>query len=171
MPNAQTSIPSYYEVLQVARDAPAGDIRTAYRRMAQRYHPDKSPDNKYAPKVMAHLNKAYEVLSDPARRQKHDLWIERKQAQRAQPREPSKAGGSLSRPAPLPELEQRVTRWPWYLLFATISFAVASIGAVAYRSLLPARTSPGMGNPSQSGQLSKSAGAAKAPHLSRQASR
>lgn len=126
-------VPSYYDILQVPRDAPAQDIRHAYRRMAQRYHPDKSPDNQYAPRVMAHLNKAYEILSDPARREKHDRWLARKEAQGTR-------AGSLSRPAPLPGLqEERVARWPWYLLFATISCAVLSFGTVAYKSALTAR--------------------------------
>lgn len=136
--NVRATVPTYYDILQIGRDAPAGDIRAAYRRMAQRYHPDKSPDNPYAPRVMAHLNKAYEVLSDPQRREKHDRWIARKEALRAGQAQPGT--GRLSRPAPLPQLQERLPRWPWYLLFATISCAVLSIGTVAYRSALPARS-------------------------------
>jgi curved DNA-binding protein CbpA len=125
----RAQVPSYYDILQVPPDAPAGDIRAAYRRMAQRYHPDKSPDNRFAPRVMANVNKAYEVLSDPAQREEHDRWIERK-LNGAQALHP------LSRPTPLPDLPARSTRWPWYLLFATISFAVVAIGTVVYKTEL-----------------------------------
>ncbi|MBX3655344.1 MAG: J domain-containing protein [Ramlibacter sp.] len=130
----QASVPSYYDILQVARDAPADDVRAAYRRLAQRYHPDKSPDNSHAPRVMANLNKAYEVLSDPAQREEHDQWIARHAARKS-----ARTGlkTRMSRPAPLPDLQQRATRWPWYLLFATISCAVAAVGTVAFKSALP----------------------------------
>lgn len=124
-------IPSYYDVLNVPRNAQVGDIRHAYRRMAQRYHPDKSPDNQYAPQVMAHLNKAYEVLSDPNTRQEHDRWL----AQTEAPQRP--------RPTIATTVSaQYISRWPWYLLFATISCAVVAIGTVAYKAALPARPAP-----------------------------
>ncbi|MBX3588151.1 MAG: J domain-containing protein [Ramlibacter sp.] len=137
----RASVPSYYDILKVAPDAPADDVRAAYRRMAQRYHPDKSPDNSYAPRVMANLNKAYEVLSDPVQREEHDRWIAR-ESHADRPRTGLRT--RLSRPAPLPDLQQRVTRWPWYLLFATISCAVAAVGTVAYKTVLPARTGMSM---------------------------
>ena len=143
----RTSVPSYYDILQVARDAPAGDIRVAYRRMAQRYHPDKSPDNRFAPRVMANLNKAYEVLSDPAQREQHDQWIARKEA----PADPAlRPAGRLSRPAPLPELPERASRWPWVLLFGTICCAVAAVGTVLFKTELsskPARIASAVSAP------------------------
>lgn len=128
------STPSYYDILQVARDAKPGDIRVAYRRMAQRYHPDKSPDNRFAPRVMANVNKAYEVLSDPDRRQQHDDWI----AARESPDPSLRPAGRLSRPAPLPELRAQ-RRWPWVLLFGTICVSVAAVGTVLYKTELSAR--------------------------------
>ncbi len=131
-----SSVPSYYDILQVARDAPAADIRVAYRRMAQRYHPDKSPDNRFAPRVMANLNKAYEVLSDPSRREQHDQWIASKESHADPALRPA---GRLSRPAPLPELPARSTRWPWVLLFGTICCAVAAVGTVLYKTELSSK--------------------------------
>lgn len=101
--------------------------------MAQRYHPDKSPDNRYAPRVMANVNKAYEVLSDPAQREGHDRWIRRQEATRPAP------GSRMSRPAPLPQLQARGKRWPWYLLFATIACAVLAFGLVAFKSELASK--------------------------------
>lgn len=130
------STPTYYDILQVARNAQAEDIRVAYRRMAQRFHPDKSPDNRFAPRVMANLNKAYEVLSDPARREQHDQWIARKETP---PCDSVRPAGRLSRPAPLPELPRRTARWPWVLLFGTICCATAAVGTVLYKTELSAR--------------------------------
>lgn len=61
----------YYGLLGVARDAGADDIKTAYRRLARRYHPDvsKEPD---AAARMSEVNEAYAVLSDPERRAAYD---------------------------------------------------------------------------------------------------
>ena len=61
----------YYQVLGVARDASADDIRKAYRRLARKYHPDvsKEPD---AAERMSELNEANSVLSDPERRKAYD---------------------------------------------------------------------------------------------------
>ncbi len=125
---ARARHPSYYDILQVAPDAPAQEVRAAYRRMAQRYHPDKSPDNRFAPKVMANVNKAYAVLSDPARREEHDRWLQ------SQSDRQSRACSGMSRPSPLPELVQSTTRWPWYLLFATIACSVIAVGLVVFKA-------------------------------------
>ena len=61
----------YYQTLGVARDAPADDIKKAYRKLARKFHPDVSrePD---AEKRMKEVNEAYEVLSDPEKRAAYD---------------------------------------------------------------------------------------------------
>lgn len=61
----------YYAVLGVARDAPADEIRKAFRRLARRYHPDvfKATD---AESRMKDVNEAYAVLSDPEKRAAYD---------------------------------------------------------------------------------------------------
>lgn len=63
----------YYDVLQVARDASAEQIKKAYRRLAHKFHPDRnsSPDAESKFKEAA---EAYEVLSDPAKRQRFDQF-------------------------------------------------------------------------------------------------
>jgi len=61
----------YYRTLGVAREAPADDVKKAYRKLARKYHPDvsKEPD---AEKRMKEVNEAYEVLSDPEKRAAYD---------------------------------------------------------------------------------------------------
>jgi molecular chaperone DnaJ len=64
----------YYEVLGVSKSASADDIKRAYRRMAMKYHPDKNPDNKEAEAKFKECAEAYEVLSDPEKRQRYDQF-------------------------------------------------------------------------------------------------
>ena len=60
----------YYDVLGVAADAGAEEIKRAYRQLARRYHPDISGDDRGA--AFLELARAYEVLSDPRRRRSYD---------------------------------------------------------------------------------------------------
>eukprot|EP00747_Dinoflagellata_sp_TGD_P192222 gnl/TRDRNA2_/TRDRNA2_56768_c0_seq1.p1 gnl/TRDRNA2_/TRDRNA2_56768_c0~~gnl/TRDRNA2_/TRDRNA2_56768_c0_seq1.p1 ORF type:complete len:265 (+),score=66.44 gnl/TRDRNA2_/TRDRNA2_56768_c0_seq1:60-797(+) len=62
-----------YAVLGVARDASDAEIRTAYRRAALRWHPDKNPNEKErASKMFLAVSEAYGVLSDPKKRKEYD---------------------------------------------------------------------------------------------------
>ena len=61
----------YYEILGVARDASAPEIRRAYRRLARRHHPDRNPEPD-GPERFRTLAEAYGVLNDPARRARYD---------------------------------------------------------------------------------------------------
>jgi len=63
----------YYETLGVERSASDADIKKAYRRLAQRWHPDVSQEPEAALKFKE-INEAYQVLSDPERRQRYDLF-------------------------------------------------------------------------------------------------
>ncbi|MEP6790019.1 MAG: J domain-containing protein [Ramlibacter sp.] len=116
---------NYYDILRVGRNAPPESIRAAYRRLAQKYHPDKTPGDAHAAQVMAALNAAYGVLSDAAQRASHDSWIAASAPRAARP------------PAQAP-----TAAWPWYLLFATLAFAVATVGIVVYKSAVPAVAQP-----------------------------
>lgn len=62
----------YYEVLGVARDADADEIKKAYRRLARENHPDHNPDDPAAEERFKELSEAWAVLSDPDKRRRYD---------------------------------------------------------------------------------------------------
>ena len=62
----------YYKVLGVSKNATKKEIKTAYRKLARKYHPDLNPNNKEAEKKFKQVNEAHEVLSDPEKRKKYD---------------------------------------------------------------------------------------------------
>src|SRR2546421_3878335 len=63
-----------YEVLGVPRDASADEIKSAYRRLARRYHPDVNRDDPQAEEKFKEVGEAYSVLSDTSRRAKFDRF-------------------------------------------------------------------------------------------------
>ena len=126
-------LPTYYDLLRVERGASPPEVRAAYRRLAQKYHPDKMPDNANAARAMSAINAAYEVLSDPDRRAEHDLWIRR--------------AGRTRRPLPsVPPLPTNLwailhpaASWPWYLLAGTVVGALGTVATALYLTAMPAR--------------------------------
>src|SRR5260370_4947835 len=67
-----TTTQDYYETLKVNRKASAEEIRKSYRRLARKYHPDLNPGDKAAEDRFKRLQEAYDVLSDPKKRQMYD---------------------------------------------------------------------------------------------------
>lgn len=64
----------YYEILAVARSASDDDLKRAYRKLAINYHPDKNPGDKEAEEKFKEINEAYQILSDPKKRQAYDQF-------------------------------------------------------------------------------------------------
>lgn len=73
--SSHEKIAHYYGRLKVAPDAPPEVIRAAYKALVQKYHPDRHQGSVRHEIVLSALNKAQEVLLDPARRAAHDEWI------------------------------------------------------------------------------------------------
>jgi len=64
----------YYDILGVSKNAEQVEIKSAYRKLAIKYHPDKNPDNKEAEEKFKEAAEAYEVLSNPEKRQRYDRF-------------------------------------------------------------------------------------------------
>lgn len=87
----------YYAVLGVPKSASEAEIKSAYRKLAMKHHPDRNPGNKEAENKFKDINEANEVLSDPKKRQTYDqLGRDWRQGQEFTP--PPPGGGGAGRP-------------------------------------------------------------------------
>lgn len=118
---------THYDTLSVPSNATAEVVRAAYRRAAQRHHPDRCSGDANAQQRMAHINAAYAVLSHPERRASYDMWMRARQARRL-----AEAAAQAARPSRFAET------WPWGLVAGTAAFALATVGTVLYKTSLPA---------------------------------
>ena len=71
---ATTTKQDYYDLLGVSRKASAKDIRSAFRKLARKYHPDLNPGDKSAEEKFKQVQEAYDVLSDSKKRQMYDQY-------------------------------------------------------------------------------------------------
>ncbi|MFA7219874.1 MAG: J domain-containing protein [Synergistaceae bacterium] len=71
---SKTSTIDYYKTLNVKKDATDAEIKKSYRKLAQKYHPDKNQGDKNAEEKFKELSEAYEVLSDADKRRQYDRF-------------------------------------------------------------------------------------------------
>ena len=64
----------FYEILGVSKSATKEELKKAYRKLAVKYHPDRNPDNEEAEAKFKEAAEAYEVLSNPEKRQRYDQF-------------------------------------------------------------------------------------------------
>jgi curved DNA-binding protein len=64
----------YYKILGIDKTATPKDIKSAYRKLARKFHPDLNPNDKNAKRNFQQINEANEVLSDPEKRKKYDQY-------------------------------------------------------------------------------------------------
>lgn len=122
-----TAPQTHYEVLSVARDATAAQLRLAYRRAAQKHHPDRVGTQ--GSDMMALVNEAYAVLSHPQRRASYDRWMDARDARRR-----ADAAVAAARPS------RAETRKAWGLVAATATVALLAVGTVLLMTGAPVHT-------------------------------
>ncbi|WP_306391221.1 J domain-containing protein [Telluria beijingensis] len=130
-------IHTHYDNLKVSRHAPQEVIRASYKALSQKYHPDKNPGDEKSARIMAVVNTAYNVLSDPVRRKEHDEWIaseewevawlESSSAKEGQPRKHGEHGEAQPNPKPRRRRLWRDPRWWLGLSGCFVAGAVAAV--------------------------------------------
>ncbi|CAM3808793.1 J domain-containing protein [Marinicrinis lubricantis] len=88
---------TYYDILGVARNASADDIKKAYRKLAKKHHPDANQGNPESSRIFQEMVTAYQTLSDGSARQRYDAELDGRseqagEARKQQPRTQSSAG-------------------------------------------------------------------------------
>jgi hypothetical protein len=120
---------NHYQTLRVDPHATPHRVRHAYRRMAQKFHPDKYAGRGDSAALMARINGAYAVLSDPARRAAYDASLMQQSARESHgARAATMAAGWQDR-----------FGWSGWLLLAIASIAVLTLGYVMLKTLAPAK--------------------------------
>ena len=144
---------NYYHILGISRQAGRQEIKAAYRKLALRYHPDKSPDSSYAEERFKEISQAYQVLSNPEKKAQHDLLLayidlqaqagmptpgsppgnrQRYERERSYRRRPPQSWHYRPMPSGLSKYHNTVaTAWAFGIVFA---IAVLIMGLSSYRA-------------------------------------
>lgn len=131
---------THYDNLKVSRDAPPEVIRSAYRALVNKYHPDRNLGSERAVKAMQAINASFEVLDDPVKRRSHDQWIDQQlgqetdfgaaQQQAAPPRQqhrPSQREQTPTyAPPPNPTLQKQTGCFYWFVGLIAIGIVVGT---------------------------------------------
>jgi DnaJ-class molecular chaperone len=138
LPPLQSSTPDHYATLGLDRRCTDAQIRAAYRVLAKQHHPDVNGGAREALARTQELNAAYEILSEPARRQAYDTELASPQKSPAQKRN-GKPAGSLTKEVHLGILEfLRGTK-----LDVHVNDPGNPGGAETYELIIPPETAPG----------------------------
>ena len=111
----------YYEVLGIGKNATDAEIKSAYRKLAKKYHPDLNPGDKDAEEKFKEVNEANDVLSDPDKRKRYDQFG-------FAGVDPNYGAGQAA--ASVAALAAQAV-WTWVTSLAICSAAVASAGLAA----------------------------------------
>jgi hypothetical protein len=134
---------THYDNLKIARDAPLEVVRAAYRALCLRYHPDRHAADPEATEMMALLNSAYEVLSDPEKRREYDDWIRFVESKPARERDDTRSVASADwigvpaasdAPGPSPS-PVTLARFRHYWVFYVLALVAIFMGSLWYESL------------------------------------
>ncbi|HGF9505182.1 TPA: DnaJ domain-containing protein [Acinetobacter baumannii] len=114
---------THYDNLKVSQNAPIEVIKASYKALTQKHHPDRNNNSEESTRIMAILNEAYDVLSDPVKRKQHDLWIESQKALYSQGnrRRQTQSGQKQSQSRNKPETDEQMVdkikeAWVEYLI-------------------------------------------------------
>lgn len=137
-------MPDYYQILGVPEQASQDDIRTAYRRLVVRFHPDRNRDPSAGDKIRE-INVAYDVLSDPEKRRKYDLsrtitWTEPLVTPQPAHRDPAyrrRRAQPRPRPGPPPVNPWLVRYQRYALIISRVAFVFCVV--LIIDAILPAR--------------------------------
>ena len=115
----------YYEVLGVGKTATADEIKKAYRKKAVQYHPDKNPGDKAAEEKFKEAAEAYEVLSDPQKRQRYDQFGHAGMGGAS-----GFGGGGMNMEDIFSQFGDLFSEWAWAAEASPVSLAAVAVVAV-----------------------------------------
>jgi DnaJ-class molecular chaperone len=127
-------IHTHYDNLKVTRNAPPEVIRAAYKTLCQKFHPDRNPDNENAKKTFLLIRTAYETLSDPEKRRRHDAWIASVESAEIlesvvlQPRQKPRTKSGKTTPSNAQAWSLRKKKRIWQLFFWLLMAALILVG-------------------------------------------
>ncbi|MDP9033355.1 MAG: J domain-containing protein [Myxococcota bacterium] len=152
----------HYEVLGVSPDAPDSVIRTAYRALASKHHPDRNQDDPDAELKLKRLNAAFQVLSDPAKRRHYDELLRSPQSGMRNGLDSEPAPWKTTAPNEVEPTKRRL--WPAALLLG-LALVVAIAGARRLLTRQPALAQSSEAHSESVAGLARTAPALSGPYI------